>query len=655
MKRARRKLKRTKNGSEDSSKGRPTSKTPSSTIQSGEYEAILKSPRAQKSRTSQSKGMDKHRPIQAKEKERELLRKRLAELESEEEEDPGTGQLGSRDKKALLSRPLKKRKEWSNRGAERSWETSLKRQMKQAAARVLAVDDGGFFGGSRDRGRDMRDFWESDKEEVSSDNSDDDTSEEERKEMARKKNKKKEARRIKKDIFKSGHYGDFDDCEFPKFDREAMEIRDAEFALNLQHEEYRGWSAQNAEDGMARAWYHEEEEEEINLGRGGERDQDNRGDLEQESSQEDQEGGDSSQEEDGGSDKDESSWQNDSRQGSGDSTKEEKEDESMEMEIREVDRLLKEDKPAIGNKKGKPVVGKETSSKGRSRVKEVMAEGLKGRESAPKRDKSVGTEKVDKEIPFAAGPPVNMGRIPKHAQQRVRNLKEVKKEEETPDLREKRRSSRSKVASPPLKEIKKEPASPPEVKKRGSMTVVDEIDLTMGSSTVGQDEGQRLGAGKLSALVDKLRAKVGEDADKTSILGAPGSMDLKGRQKVEVKQDEKKTWQERPDDFPPQDVIDGMEPFSEGENETDVLKRILKESKEMGKQAGGKSETSTAKARGPGPSGVGRGSRKRESPTTRGRGRDPRGRGEKGMAAASVGRGRKPAGSQEAKLNKDER
>ena len=107
--------------------------------------------------------------------------------------------------------------------------------------------------------------------------------------------------------------------------------------------------------------------------------------------------------------------------------------------------------------------------------------------------------------------------------------------------------------------------------------------------------------------------------------------------------------------FPPQDVIDGMEPFSEGENETDVLKRILKESKEMGKQEGGKSETSKAKARGPGPSGVGRGSRKRESTTTRGRGRDPRGRGEKGMAAASVVRGRKPAGGQEAKLNKDER
>merc|ERR1712016_477174 len=184
------------------------------------------------------------------------------------------------------------------------------------------------------------------------------------------------------------------------------------------------------------------------------------------------------------------------------------------------------------------------------------------------------------------------------------------------------------------------------------MTVVDEIDLTMGSSTVGQDEGQKLGAGKLSALVDKLRAKVGEDADKTSILGAPGSMDQKGRQKVEAKQDEKKTWQERPDDFPPQDVIDGMEPFSEGENETDVLKIILKESKEMGKQAVGKSETSFAKARGPGSSGVGRGSRKRESPTTRGRGRDPRGRGEKGMAAASAGRGRKPAGGQEVKLNK---
>merc|ERR1712074_179080 len=90
---AERALKRTNNGSDDSSKGRPTSKTPSSTIQSGEYEAILKSPRAQKSRTSQNKGMDKHRPIQAKEKERELLRKRLAELESEEEEDPGTGQL----------------------------------------------------------------------------------------------------------------------------------------------------------------------------------------------------------------------------------------------------------------------------------------------------------------------------------------------------------------------------------------------------------------------------------------------------------------------------------------------------------------------------------------------------------------------------------
>ena len=98
-----------------------------------------------------------------------------------------------------------------------------------------------------------------------------------------------------------------------------------------------------------------------------------------------------------------------------------------------------------------------------------------------------------------------------------------------------------------------------------------------------------------------------------------------------------------------------MEPFSEGENETDVLKRILKESKEMGKHAGGKSETSIAKAGGPGSSGVGRGSRKRESPTTRGRGRDPRGRGEKGMAAASVGRGRKPAGSQEAKLNRNER
>ena len=135
--------KRTNKGSDDSSKGRPTSKTPSSTIQSGEYEAILKSPRAQKSRINQSKEMDKHRLTQAKEKERELLRKRLAELESEEEEDPGIGKLGSKDKKALLSRPLKKRKEWPNRGAERSWETSLKRQMKQAAARVLAADDAG--------------------------------------------------------------------------------------------------------------------------------------------------------------------------------------------------------------------------------------------------------------------------------------------------------------------------------------------------------------------------------------------------------------------------------------------------------------------------------------------------------------------------------
>merc|ERR1712074_494150 len=137
---------------------------------------------------------------------------------------------------------------------------------------------------------------------------------------------------------------------------------------------------------------------------GGERDQDNRDDSEQESSQENQEGEESSQEEDGEIEKDESSCQNDSRQGSGDSTKEEKEDESMEMEIREVDRLLKEDKPVIGNKKGKPVVGKETSSKGRSRAKEVTAEGPKGRESAPKRDISVGIEKVDKEIPFAAGP-----------------------------------------------------------------------------------------------------------------------------------------------------------------------------------------------------------------------------------------------------------
>merc|ERR1711860_342121 len=116
--------------------------------------------------------------------------------------------------------------------------------------------------------------------------------------------------------------------------------------------------------------------------------------------------------------------------------------ESMETEIREIDRLLKEDKPVIDNKKGKPVVGKETSSKGRSRAKEVRAEGPKGRESAPKRDIYVGIEKVDKEIPFAAGPPVSMGRIPKHAQQRVKNLKEVKKEEETPDLR-RTRSGRS--------------------------------------------------------------------------------------------------------------------------------------------------------------------------------------------------------------------
>ena len=187
------------------------------------------------------------------------------------------------------------------------------------------------------------------------------------------------------------------------------------------------------------------------------------------------------------------------------------------------------------------------------------------------------------------------------------------------------------------------------------MTVVDEIELTMESSTVGQDEGQRLGVGKLSALVDKLRAKVGEDADKTSTLGAPGSADLRVQQRVEVKQDEGKTLQERPDDFPPQDVIDGMEPFSEGESETEALKRILKESKEMGKPEGGKVETSDTKVRGPGPSGFGRGARKRESPTTRSRGRDPRGRGEKGMAAATAGRGRKPAGGQEAKLNRDER
>ena len=95
-----------------------------------------------------------------------------------------------------------------------------------------------------------------------------------------------------------------------------------------------------------------------------------------------------------------------------------------------------------------------------------------------------------------------------------------------------------------------------------------------------------------------------------------------------------------------------MEPFSEGENEADVLKRIFKESKEMGKLDGRKSETSSAKVKGPGHSGVGRGSRKKESPTTRGRSRDLRGR---GTLVAPGGRGRKPAGGQEARLNKDER
>ena len=647
---------KTNSREEDSSRGRQTSrvqrsmlKPPSSTIQSGEYEALMRSPRVQVSQSSQRKGMDKPRSSQAKEKERDLLRKRLAELESEEEEETDAAERGARGKRILPSRPLKKRKEWPGERTEYSWEMSLKREMKQAAARVLAAEDGSFFGGSRDRGRDARDYGESDKEEVSSDNSDDDTSEEERKERARKKNKKKEARKVKRDIFKPRRYESFDDYESLRFDKEAMEVKDAEYAMNLQHEEYRGWSAGTPGEETRRAWYQEEEEEEISLDWGGERDQSNRAGLERDTSQEDQEGEESSQEEEGEAER---SWQNGSEQGSREAMKEEKENESLEREIIEADRLLKEDELAKENGKEKPVVVRETSNKRRGQMKEVAGEGPKGREGAPKRDQPVRTERVGKEIPFAAGPPANMGRIPRHTQQRTRSSKEEKRGGEIPELKEKSGSGRPKIIAPSLKEIKREPVSPPEVKKRGSMTVTDEIDLTMDSSAAGQKEDQKRGAGRLSALVNKLKAKVGERADKTSTRGSPGNAELEDQQKVEVKRDEKKTRQERPDDFPPQEVIDGMEPFSEGENEADVLKKILKESKEMGKSEGGKSETSCTKVKRPGLSGTGRGSRKKESPTTRGRGRDPRGR---GTLVAPGGRGRKPAGSQEARLDKDER